>query len=471
MYFGLGAQVDLTRVAVDQNHEVGVFIANENTLVTLADVVVSDTQPAAGTGTARGIEVQDRAHLLITRGALERNQDAALATYHVGTVVTLADLLVRDSLHRAFDVSMGARLDLSRAALDGNHDDGAAIDGAGTIMTFTDVIIRDTLSSSIDGLGGSGRAVNAQFGAHVDLTRVALLRNQDLGVFAGGAGTAVTIIDLLVQDTRRREVDLQNGGAIGAREGAGVSVTRGRFERNRSFGLSADDPGTLVTLSDVVIADTESRESDRRAGMGISVLSGARVDVARARLERNRGFGVFAEAAGTIVTLADVVIADTRSEESGLHFGRGLEVQYGATADVVRASFERNRDVGVIAAGPGTFVVLTDIVISGTQDQECEAMAGCTWRVAAAVGSYDGALLDVRRFVFTDNAFLGLQLGGGEADMHDGEVSNNDIGANVQTPDFDVARIQDGVVWRDNGITLDASGLPVPMPGAPLMGP
>jgi len=32
----------------------------------------------------------------------------------------------------------------------------------------------------------------------------------------------------------------------------------------------------------------------------------------------------------------------------------------------------------------------------------------------------------------------------------------------VQGVDFDVTRLQDGVQYRDNGVTLDTSALPVP---------
>ncbi len=43
-------------------------------------------------------------------------------------------------------------------------------------------------------------------------------------------------------------------------------------------------------------------------------------------------------------------------------------------------------------------------------------------------------------------------------------MSDNPIGANVQTEDFDIGRLQDRVAYRDNDRNLDAAALPVPEP-------
>ena len=51
---------------------------------------------------------------------------------------------------------------------------------------------------------------------------------------------------------------------------------------------------------------------------------------------------------------------------------------------------------------------------------------------------------------------------GSEMDLVDGEVSHNLVGANVQTAGFDLQRIQQGVIYRDNERDLDSDALPVP---------
>ena len=53
---------------------------------------------------------------------------------------------------------------------------------------------------------------------------------------------------------------------------------------------------------------------------------------------------------------------------------------------------------------------------------------------------------------------------GGTVSLQDGEVSRNPVGANVQTEGFDLSRLQDRVLYVDNGINLDSSQMPVPEP-------
>lgn len=38
---------------------------------------------------------------------------------------------------------------------------------------------------------------------------------------------------------------------------------------------------------------------------------------------------------------------------------------------------------------------------------------------------------------------------------------------NLQVPGYDLARLQEGVVYRDNGVNLDSTSLEVPDPTAP----
>jgi hypothetical protein len=50
----------------------------------------------------------------------------------------------------------------------------------------------------------------------------------------------------------------------------------------------------------------------------------------------------------------------------------------------------------------------------------------------------------------------------GSIDLSDGEVSGALVGACVQVPGYDIARLQDRVLYRDNGTNLDVTTLPIP---------
>jgi hypothetical protein len=71
----------------------------------------------------------------------------------------------------------------------------------------------------------------------------------------------------------------------------------------------------------------------------------------------------------------------------------------------------------------------------------------------------------VTRFRSADGALCGVQVGrGGGLDLHEGEVSQNPFGANVQDADYEVDRLRDDVRYFDNEVLLDTSALPLPDP-------
>lgn len=53
---------------------------------------------------------------------------------------------------------------------------------------------------------------------------------------------------------------------MGVQEGAAATVNRALLSRNREIGVFTDGDGTSLTLRDVVIWDTQARESDGTGG-------------------------------------------------------------------------------------------------------------------------------------------------------------------------------------------------------------
>ena len=54
-------------------------------------------------------------------------------------------------------------------------------------------------------------------------------------------------------------------------------------------------------------------------------------------------------------------------------------------------------------------------------------------------------------------------------DLHDGAVSQNLIGVNIQTEGFDIDNLMDKVLYVDNETNLYAKELPVPEVGSKLL--
>jgi len=191
-----------------------------------------------------------------------------------------------------------------------------------------------------------------------------------------------------------------------------------------------------------------------------------------------------AEVLGLLVTLGGslsgrtMVVRDMLSRQSDDSLGRGLNVESGAKATVRRAVFERNRELGIFAATAGTELTLEDVVVLDTLERAC-AVDGCAgFGVGDGLGALCGGRMELSRFRVSGSARCGLILAhgvyfdesgnrvlcdqGGTVDLHDGVISNNAIGVNIQTEGFDIDRLTDNVIFRDNGIDLDMTDLPVP---------
>ena len=100
-----------------------------------------------------------------------------------------------------------------------------------------------------------------------------------------------------------------------------------------NIGAMIRDVSTVFTLDDAVIMDTQSRDADMTIGVGLQVQAGARVDLTRGLLERNRNAGITLTDTGTTAGLVDLVVRETQSQQVDGVNGEGLWMLDGADAD------------------------------------------------------------------------------------------------------------------------------------------
>ena len=346
-----GASLDATDLLLEGNHELGLYASNPGTAVALSGVVVRDTQTEGdGTG-GRGVVVQDGAWLDATDLLLEDNHEIGLRAEDPGTTVILSGVAVRDTQTRAdgnhgrgVEAIDGASLHATDLLLEGNHDLGLLAASPGTTVVLTSAVIRDTLPQAD---GTSGRGVEVNDGASLDATDLLLQGNHDIGLSAAHLGTTLVLTDAVVRDTQPR-TDGTAGWGGNIQEGASLDATDLLFEGNHQVGLRAANPGTTVVLSGAVVRDTQL-QSDGTGGWGVGVSDGASLDATDLLLEGNREYGLFATHPGTIVTLMDTVVRDTRPG-FGVGGGPGLVIQVQAHIDAVRLAVLRS-------TGPGAYLV------------------------------------------------------------------------------------------------------------------
>jgi len=461
------------------------LLANGGGRLTAREVVVRDTQGLESDGTfGRGLDIEFGATAEVSRAVFERNREVAVVVSGAGSELSLENVLVRDTLSQQSDEAFGRGLTIGDGAsatvcqgvFEGNRQAAITVDDEATELSLLDVVIRDTLSRQSDGAGGHG--LDVQNGASATVTRTLFERNIDGGVRVDDRATELSLLNVVVRDTLCEPNVASLSRGLLVQSGSLARVSRAVFERNCDVGIVVSGPAAELHLEDVVVRETLARPADSRSGRGLVIKEGAIARVVRAIFERNRDAGMLVSSPGTGASFGDIVVRETESRLVDGVFGRGFIVRDGASVTVARASFDRNRDIGVTISGADTAVRLEDVVVTETLEQAC-ARDSC-----ADSGQGDGVVVicgghvEVRRFRIADNAWCGLMLAhggyldesgaviacdqGGTIDLHDGIISGSAIGANIQTEGFDLDRLADGVVFRDNGVDLDSYELPVP---------
>ncbi|MBI2898517.1 MAG: hypothetical protein HYY06_33505 [Deltaproteobacteria bacterium] len=187
--------------------------------------------------------------------------------------------------------------------------------------------------------------------------------------------------------------------------------------------------------------------------------------IERAVLERNRAVGILALLDGTVLMATDLVVSDTLSQDSDGRDGDAVIILGGASAEIARARMLDNRGYAIRAFGTDTTVAAADIVVERTAEQACVVDTCSHAPGGLGLASEGGGTLDVRRFRSANNALVGvLVASGSELDLHEGVVSGNRIGANIQIDGFDRARLQDRVIYVDNGVNTDTTQFELPEP-------
>jgi hypothetical protein len=486
LQIGSGAHVELSRAVFLRNRVAGIASADVNTTVALADVAVLDTASASDGSLGHGLDVVLGAQATVERSVVQGSRHAGIAVGGAGSQATLSQVVVRDthSQERPLELGFGLRViegaqaSASRSLFERSAGVNVLVEQVDSVLTLADVVSRDGLAREPDGLAGVGLSVET--GARLDARRLLVARSRLFGVqvataIAGPvAGTAARVEDLVVRDTESQAADGVGGRGINIEGPIAFDATRVRLERNRDVGLFAAGDGATLTLADLVVADTRCREVDGVFGRGVELQQGARAELHRAVVERNGSSGVFVAEAGTGLVATDLAIRETRGHDSDGRFGRGLEVALGAQATVERLSVERTRELGIGAFAEGTTLRATQVLVEDTAVMDCAAGACAENPGGMGVGSYGGASLVLERFVLVRNVLCGLQLAtgrassgvpwpvGGTADFSEGQVSGSPIGVNVQTEGFEVSRLMDRVVYVGNERNLDTANLPVP---------
>lgn len=464
------AVLDLEDVLVDRAS----FVALRALLggqITGRRVVVKDTQSVDTFG--RALMAEMGGSIALRQVVVSGHDDLAAMAIDPGSRLTLEDARITDTrpasdgmFGRAFDIELGAELTLSRAILDDNAEYGVFTAQAGAVATLSDVVIR---GMQLDANGAFGRGLHAQAGGVIRATRVLIEGAREIAIHATAAadppGDALTLDDIVIRDVGPNAAGF-GGRGLQAQWGASITARRLYVSDVDELGVFIATAGTTALLEDTTVVDMRG-DVMGRFGHAITVSEAAQLTLRRARVVRALDIGVMV-AREARLDAEDLVVEQIESERDRGIGGMGVYAR-GVTT-LTRAYVHDVRQLGVCADGADARLTATELVIDGVRDSACAATTCSDRPSGIGLAAYiAGAELRATSFAVAHCALAGVQVAGGAVDLSRGRVSDNPIGANVQTADFDFARLTSDVVFERNERAFDGNFLPVPesrLPGA-----
>jgi len=150
------------------------------------------------------------------------------------------------------------------------------------------------------------------------------------------------------QDVRLYDLGMEGGSrALWIWQGARVSMARIRVERSGTVGVVMDGVDTLVDITDSMISNTAVRRGRPGVAIGVGVLR-AQVRWSGGGVSGSRQAGVLLAGDGTAgaLDLRDLTIDDTTADDDGL-YGRGLQAQGAVSLSMSGVTISDSVDAGI----------------------------------------------------------------------------------------------------------------------------
>ncbi len=313
--------------------------------------------------------------------------------------------------------------------------------------------------------GGDGLGVSLTEDATFVATRLDIEDVRDGGIFVR-SGSRAEISDLRIVDVRQDLRELDFGRSISVEERGTLVLDRALLERADQAHLVVLNEST-ATLSNLAIVGprppSDGRGGGLLFGMGLAVQESSQVSATRMSIEDAIGFGVLVSDEGSELVTTDTTIdtVDVLTPLSAGPYGRGLQVQRGASISGSVIQIASANSYGLVAVNPGTEMRLEDVIVRDTRTA-CDP-AECAEEGGFGAASLFEARMHLERFSLIENAVCGAQVAlDGELDLVDGTVRGHPIGVNIQNEGYDFARLSTGVRFEDNERNIDGAILPLP---------
>jgi len=360
---------------------------------------------------------------------------------------------------------MGADGTLERARFDRLGEVGVYARDEGVVLVAHDLVVQQ-LSGRASDLG-SGRGIELGVGTDATLERVVVEDAKESGILVTGVGAHAALRDVTIRRVAHNAAGV-DGRGIGVQYGALVELVRAHVQDAAGSAFVVTTTGTTLAASDVAVDWSPDVTGER----GLSLDSGAVADLARVAIEGGSEVGVAAIGAGTSARLRDLLVREVSGRATDGLAGYGLAASGGGALSIARAEVTRARIAGALAVDPGSVLDLTDTVVAETLPAACATSTCSAAAGGFGIAAHGGGVARASRFLVLSSALAGVLVGpGGAIDLAEGEVAGAPIGANVQVDRYDLRRLDDRVLYQDNGRNLDTSALPAPSGLSPIAAP
>ena len=174
-------------------------------VVNLRGLAIVDTAVQGNKGSvSRAVHLQGGPQVTLRDSIIERATRIGISALDSTSHVRLESSVIRDTRSLssqptsgiAVILAMQARATLKKVRIDRSRTAGIHLDRDGCAVNLEDVVIRDTVGHGDTGQFGRGLIVG--FGGTADVTRLAILRNRELGIDVRAASVG-SFRDILVQ--------------------------------------------------------------------------------------------------------------------------------------------------------------------------------------------------------------------------------------------------------------------------------
>jgi hypothetical protein len=297
--------------------------------------------------------------------------------------------------------------------------------------------------------GDSAFGITVAEGSHADVTGCMVEDNRGMGVLAD-YGSTLVLSDTVIRGTEVLESDGQAHG-LDVRLGSSAEVTRTAVIDNAYLGVFVTDAS--LQLSDSIVRGTRTVGPQNGRGIDIQGRDSV-VGVVSTTVAENADAGLVVD--GSSLTVRDAVVRDTATDSEG-RFGRGLNVQGGATALVEGTLFAANRDAGVMVHLSN--LTLRDSEVRDTEPESAAAEPGFPAE-GRGLETSDATGLVVEHCRFQGNTGEALHLSGTPAAIAATVVSDTrtaadgDFGRGIVVTDGTKLTLTDTLVERNRDIGI-----------------